>query len=240
MAKSVIQTKNLTRTFGELTAVNQVTFNVTKGELFGLLGPNGAGKTTLLRLLTGQLEPTTGSTTVLSHNPAQDPIAVKKQIGIVPELEAPPSFLTPKEYLLFIGLIRELTKTEERAEHWLEFLDLMDSQNVPSKDLSKGARQKLMLAAAFIHEPPLLFLDEPFIGLDPFYQKQIKDHLMKYLEKGGTIFMCTHILELAEKMCTRLAIMHHGKIIAIGTKDELIKKGESLDTAFLRLTERPK
>lgn len=239
MTSSVIKTKNLTCNFGDLAAVDNITFDVKKGELFGLLGPNGAGKTTLLRLLTGQLEPSKGRAKVLGIDPSTNPIEIKHKIGIVPEIESPPSFLTPKEYLLFIGLIRDMNKMETRAEHWLKFLDLVDLQNMPNKDLSKGEKQKVMLAAAFIHDPKLLFLDEPFMGLDPYYQKQVKDHLGKYIKNGGTIFMCTHILELAEKMCTRIAIIDHGKIIAAGTLDELTKKGESLDKAFLRYTKRP-
>jgi ABC-2 type transport system ATP-binding protein len=115
---------------------------------------------------------------------------------------------------------------------------MVNIQNVPNKDLSKGEKQKVMLAAAFIHDPSLLFLDEPFIGLDPFHQKQVRDHLIKYIENGGTIFMCTHILELAEKMCTRIAIIDHGKIVASGTLDEVTKKGETIDNAFLRYTKR--
>jgi ABC-2 type transport system ATP-binding protein len=238
MSDSVIKTANLTRIFGEVTAVNNIAFEVKKGELFGLLGPNGAGKTTLLRLLTGQLEPSQGTAKVLGIDPSKDPIEIKNRVGIVPEIESPPSFLTPKEYLLFIGLVRDLNKMETRTDHWLKFLDLVDLQNTPNKDLSKGERQKVMLAAAFIHEPSLLFLDEPFMGLDPYYQKQVKDHLNQYISNGGTIFMCTHILELAEKMCTRIAIIDHGKVIVTGTLDELTKKGETLDKAFLRYTKR--
>jgi len=238
MTTSVIKTKNLLRTFGDLAAVDNISFEVNKGELFGLLGPNGAGKTTLLRLLTGQLEPSKGSSKVLGIDPSTDPIEIKNKIGIVPEIESPPSFLTPKEYLLFIGLIRDINKMESRAQYWIDFLDMVDIQNFPNKDLSKGEKQKVMLAAAFIHDPSLLFLDEPFMGLDPYYQKQVKDHLRKYIANGGTIFMCTHILELAEKMCTRIAIIDHGKIIAEGTLKELTRKGESLDKAFLRYTKR--
>ncbi len=238
MTASVIKTQNLTRKFGDLAAVDNITFEVKKGELFGLLGLNGAGKTTLLRLLTGQLESSKGRAKVLGVDPSTDPIKIKHKIGIVPEIESPPSFLTPKEYLLFIGLIRDLNKIETRVDHWIRFLDLVDLQNVPNKDLSKGEKQKVMLAAAFIHDPSLLFLDEPFIGLDPYHQKQVRDHLIKYIENGGTIFMCTHILELAEKMCTRIAIIDHGKLVASGTLDELTKKGETIDNAFLRYTKR--
>jgi len=237
MADRVIETTDLERRFGALVAVKKVTFNVEKGELFGLLGPNGAGKTTLLKLLTGQLDPTSGGCRVLGTNPAEDPIAVKMKIGIVPEIESPPSFLTGKEYLQFIGLIRDLKDIEERAAHWIEFMDMREAQNTPCKDLSKGTRQKLMVAAALIHEPQLLFLDEPFAGLDPHYQKLVRDYLSDYLRRGGTAFMCTHILEIAEKLCTKIGIISRGEIVAMGPPGELKRDGEALDSAFIRLTE---
>jgi len=237
MSDPVIEISSLQRRFGDLTAVDGVTFNVGKGELFGLLGPNGAGKTTLLRLLTGQLEPTAGQSRVLGIDPAKDPILVKSKIGVVPEVESPPSFLTAREYLKFIGLVRDIKEIEKRAEHWIDFMGLKEVEGVPCKDLSKGTRQKLVVAAALIHDPPLVFLDEPFSGLDPHYQRLVKEYLTGYLKNGGTIFMCTHILEIAEKMCTRIGIINRGKIVACGTPSELEHKGESLDALFMRYTE---
>lgn len=238
MSAFVVETRDLTRKFGELIAVNNISMKLKQGELFGLLGPNGAGKTTLLKLLTGQLEPNSGSSMVLGSDPFKKPIEVKKKIGIVPEIESPPSFLTPKEYFQYIGLIRDIANVEEKAKHWIEFLDLKEFQNVPGKDLSKGTRQRVMLGAAFIHKPKLVFLDEPFIGLDPYHQKQVKEFLSRYLAEGGTIFMCTHILEIAEKMCKRIAIMNRGKIVACGSLSDLTNDNEGLDSAFLRLTGR--
>lgn len=234
--ENVIETDKLTKTFGDLVAVDSVSFDVKKGELFGLLGPNGAGKTTLLKLLTGQLNPTKGSASVLEIEPHQNPVEVKEKIGIVPEVESPPSFLTGMEYLFYVGLIREIEGIEKKAKNWIEFLDMSDVQDVLGKDMSKGTKQRLMLAAAFIHDPPLLFLDEPFIGLDPYHQKRVKEYLLDYLKKGGTIFMCTHILEIAEKMCTKIAIISRGKIVALGTLDELIDEGQALDSAFIKYT----
>jgi ABC-2 type transport system ATP-binding protein len=238
MTENVIEMASLVRKFGELVAVSDVSLSIGKGELFGLLGPNGAGKTTLLKLLTGQLDPTSGSAKVLGIRPYQDPVEAKRKVGIVPEVESPPSFLTGKEYLHYIGMIRDLEGIEERAKNWIRYLNLEEFQDVLGKDMSKGTKQRLMLAAAFIHDPPLLFLDEPFIGLDPNHQKKVREHLKKYLSNGGTIFMCTHILEIAEKVCTRIAIIDRGRIVAIGTLDELTGENETLDEAFLRLTER--
>lgn len=237
MSETVIDISSLQRKFDDFIAVDDVTFKVYKGELFGLLGPNGAGKTTLLRLLTGQLEPTAGQCSVLGTDPAKEPLLVKSKIGIVPEVESPPSFLTGKEYLQFIGLVRDLKDIEKRADRWIDFMDMRDVKSMPCKDLSKGTRQKLMVAAALIHEPPLVFLDEPFSGLDPHYQRLIKDYLSTYLKNGGTAFMCTHILEIAEKMCTRIGIINKGKIVAVGTPAELEREGESLDQVFMRYTE---
>jgi ABC-2 type transport system ATP-binding protein len=236
VVQKVIDIRNLTKKFGDLKAVNKVSLNVNKGEIFGLLGPNGAGKTTLLKSLTGQLEPDSGDMKVLGHIPMKESIAVKEKVGIVPEVESPPSFLTGKEYLHYIGLIRDIKDIEDKSRKWIEFFDMSDVQDTMGKDMSKGTRQKLMLAAAFIHKPALLFLDEPFIGLDPFHQKQVQDYLSKYLKGGGTIFMCTHILEIAEKMCTRIAIINHGKIVGMGTLSELTEKNESLNDAFMRYT----
>ncbi len=238
MADLVIETDKLTRKFGEVVAVNEVSFSVSKGEVFGLLGPNGAGKSTLLKLLTGQLDPTSGSYTVLGIDPSLDPLAVKRNIGIVPEIESPPSFLTGREYLHFIGLVRDIKDIRARTEEWIERLDMKDVANVPCKDLSKGTRQKLMVAAALIHEPSLVFLDEPFSGLDPRYQRLVREYLAGYIERGGTVFMCTHILEIAEKMCTHIAIIDRGRIVAVGAPKEMGGKGETLDDVFMRLTEK--
>lgn len=234
----VIETDRLTRNFGDVVAVDKVSFSVNRGEIFGLLGPNGAGKSTLLKLLTGQLDATSGSCTVLGADPSKDPLAVKRGIGIVPEIESPPSFLTGREYLHFIGLVRGIGDIKERTEEWIERMDMKEVATVPCKDLSKGTRQKLMVAAGLIHEPQLVFLDEPFSGLDPRYQKLVREYLQGYLERGGTVFMCTHILEIAEKMCTRLAIIDRGRIVAIGAPGAIGKDGETLDQAFMRVTER--
>jgi ABC-2 type transport system ATP-binding protein len=166
MPETIIEAESLVRRFGDVSAVDGVSLSISKGELFGLLGANGAGKSTLLKVLTGQLEPTSGRCSVAGVDPAQDPIGVKSLIGILPEVESPPSFLTGREYLHFIGLVRRIDDIESRTDKWIKFMDMGDVEKVPCKDLSKGTRQKLMFAAALIHETPLVFLDEPFSGLD--------------------------------------------------------------------------
>ncbi len=154
MPEEVIETNALVRCFGDVVAAKNAAFNVEKGELFGLLGPNGAGKTILLRLLTVQLEPTSGNCRVMGIDPARKSISVKKAIGVVPEVESPPSFLTGREYLQFIGLIRDINDIDKRVDYWIEFMDMTEMATVPCKDLSKGTRQKLMIATMNIGGEP--------------------------------------------------------------------------------------
>lgn len=230
----IIEAKSIVKDFGGMKALNDVTIIVEKGDFFGFFGPNGAGKTTLIRILTGQLEPTTGTVGVLGVDVVKHPMKVKEVIGIVPEVESPPTYLTAHEYLYFVAKVRDLDRVEDRIEKWLSFFDLESKKGTICKDMSKGMRQKLMLASAFMHEPELLFLDEPFINLDPIYQKVLRDYLEEYVAKGGTVFMCSHILEIAERLCNRLAIVNLGRVVAQGTKEELLQNGESLERVFLR------
>lgn len=164
-------------------------------------------------------------------------MAVKEAVGIVPEVESPPSYLTSYEYLYFVCRVRNVPDAETRITRWLEFFDLGEVRRTICKDLSKGTRQKLMLAAAFIHEPKLLFLDEPFINLDPIYQRRLKDYLQKYADGGGTVLMCSHLLEIAEKLCDRVGILNAGQLIAQGALAEVRGVEKDLESAFLRLVE---
>ena len=230
----VIETRDVTKDFGAVRALDNVSIEVSEGDFFGFFGPNGAGKTTLLRILTGQLEATSGTVSVLGVDALSEPMKVKELVGIVPEVESPPTYLTGYEYLYFVGKVRRLENLEDRIDRWLRFFDLESKKGVICKDLSKGMRQKLMIASAFIHEPKLVFLDEPFINLDPIYQKVLREFLQEFVSKGGTIFMCSHILEISEKLCNRIAIVNAGKVVAEGTKDELVGRGESLEKFFLR------
>ncbi len=233
---SIIEAKEISKAYGDFYALKGVDLKIEPGEFFGCFGPNGAGKTTLLRILSGQLEPTKGSATVLGIDAKENPMEIKKVIGIVPEVESPPSYLTGREYLYFVGRVRKVEDLEKKIDHWLDFFDLKEKEDVICRDLSKGMRQKLMLASAFIHKPKLLFLDEPFINLDPLYQRKAKDYLIDYTKNGGTIFMCTHILEIAEKICTRVAIINHGSILARGKIEDLrSQENEDLENIFLRL-----
>jgi ABC-2 type transport system ATP-binding protein len=231
----VIETNEVSKHFGEIIALRNISIKVYQGEFFGLFGPNGAGKTTLLRILTGQITPDTGSVLTAGIS-SDDPISIKKAIGIVPEAETPPSFLTAQEVLELTCRIRRIENSRARIEKWLDFFEMMDNRHVLCRDLSKGQRQKLMLASAFIHEPQLLLLDEPFINLDPIFQRKVRDYLTSLIEEGRTIFMCTHILEIAEKLCTRIAVINDGQIVEEGTLDQMrATKGENLEDIFIRL-----
>jgi len=234
----IISVANLSKAYRDSLALEDVSFEVPKGAFFGCFGPNGAGKSTLTRILTGQLEPSKGSARVLNLNPGKESLPLKRNVGIVPESESPPSFLTAVEYLEFVCRLRGLSDGAERITKWMEYFDMADKQDTLCKDMSKGTRQKLMLASAFIHKPPLLFLDEPFINLDPIYQRRVRDFLADFVKAGGSIFMCSHILEIADKVCTHAVILDHGKVLAQGPIASFRTPGRDLADTFLDILEK--
>ena len=227
---TVISVTNLSKFYGDVKALSDVTFTVDKGDFYGLLGPNGAGKTTLLKVLTGQITSTSGEATVMGFNPDNEPIEVRNLAGIVPEQESPPSFLTPREVLEMVSEVRNIKNSE--VEHWLNFFDLGPMEGRICKNLSRGQRQKVMLAAAFIAKPEILFLDEPFINLDPIVQSEVREYLKTYVDDGGTVFLNTHLLENAERLCNRAAIIHNGTMQANIELEELKKQNLSLEDMF--------
>ncbi|SDK21620.1 MULTISPECIES: ABC transporter ATP-binding protein [Methanoculleus] len=233
--RQMIEAVDLTKDYGSVTAVNRVSFSVAEGELFGLLGPNGSGKTTMIRMLTGQVRPTAGSARVMGLDVADDPIAVRRLVGIIPEQETPPSFLTAEEYLHFVARIRNLDAVEERCDHWFDLLEFGEKRNVLCKDLSRGTRQKLMFAQAFLHRPRLALIDEPLINLDPIVQRTVKDFLEDYVQDGGTVFLSTHILEIAAEICDRIGVIHNGRLLSCGRTEDLAGSGRSLERFFLDL-----
>lgn len=235
---SIVSTSSLSKRFGEKIALDGVTLEVQQGDLFGLFGPNGAGKTTLLRILTGQLEQDSGTAQVIGLDVRSDPLGVKRLIGIVPEVESPPTYLTAYEYLYFVAKIRKVKNIDKKIDRWFDFFDLQDARDVICRDLSKGMRQKIMLASAFIHEPKLLFMDEPFINLDPIYQRKLREYLLGYVKDGGTVFMCSHLLEIAERLCNRAAIISEGRMVKSGTMAEIVKGEKTLEDVFLKLVSR--
>lgn len=236
----VIHIENYTKTFGDLKAVDSISLTVEKGSLFGLLGPNGSGKTTMIKMLTGQMKPSSGTAEVLGIDPSADAVRVREAVGIIPEQETPPSFLTSAEYLAFVGKIRNLEDTEEQADWWFDFLDFSDKRDVLCKDLSRGTRQKLMFAQAFLHTPEVALIDEPLINLDPVMQRKVKQFLKEYVSSGKTIFLSTHILEIAEDICTDVAILHKGRLLHTGQVHELTDKDIHLDDFFMDLVNRGK
>ncbi len=230
---AVIETHGLTRRYGDLTAVDGISLSIGEGELYGLLGPNGSGKTTSIKMLTGQLQPTSGTASVAGVDPARHPLQVKQAVGIIPEQETPPSFLTAEEYLQFVAAIRGIKDAAGRIDTWFSRLDFAGQRDVLCKDLSRGTRQKLMFAQAFLHRPAIAFVDEPLINLDPVIQRTVKDFMLDYVARDGTIFLCTHVLDIAEEICTRVGIIHHGSILSDFSMDEATAGGQRLEPVFL-------
>ena len=231
----MITVKNLSKNFGDTKAVDAVNLEVKKGELFGLLGPNGSGKTTMIKMLTGQIKPTEGEVSVHNIDVLAKPLRVKELTGIIPEQETPPSFLTAEEYLYFVAKIRKLEDFEDKCEWWFSYLDFAGQKDVLCKDLSRGTRQKLMLAQAFLHEPELVIIDEPLINLDPLMQRKVKDFLKDYVSKGGTVFISTHILEIAREICSSMGIIYKGKLVFSGNMDDSAIGDRPLEDFFLEL-----
>jgi ABC-2 type transport system ATP-binding protein len=230
-----VEAHSLMKRFGNLTAVDGLDLIIEPGEFFGFIGPNGAGKTTTLQMLSGQIPPTSGTAKVLGIDVASDPISVKAAVGIVPELEYPPSFLTVEEYLYFVSSVRGLPENGN-VNRWIEFFGLEEKRETMCMSLSKGQKKKVTLSAALLHEPRMLFMDEPFLDLDPLIQRKLKTWLLDFVKGGGTVFLSTHILELAEKLCTRVGIIDKGKLVAMGSLEDLRSgAGENLEQIFLRL-----
>jgi ABC-2 type transport system ATP-binding protein len=235
-AQPLVRAEDMGKRYGEFGALHPLNVEVHSGEFFGVFGPNGAGKSTFIKLLTGQLQPSIGQIEVLGVDARQSPQKLKANIGIVPESESPPSFLTPTEFLQFVARLRGLENLDDQVEYWLDWFGLQEKRDTMCKDLSKGQRQKVMLASAFIHKPKLLFLDEPFANLDPIYQRKCREWLLDHVANGGTIFLCSHVLEMAERMCNRMAIINHGRVLAAGTVAGLKEsEEETLEDVFIRL-----
>lgn len=230
-----VEVKGAAKAWGKIKALKSVDLKVRRGEIFGLIGPNGAGKSTLMKALMGSVKLDDGKVRVLGLNPYAEDLRIKAYTGFVPESESPPSFLTLFEFLDFVLHSRGMEASTEKKRKWTIFFDLEGHENTIARNMSKGTRQKLMLSSAFIHEPSLFLLDEPFINLDPIYQRKVKDYLREYVNDGGTVLISTHILALAEELCDRVSIIHNGKILRTDKKDELIKEFGGLEKAFLTM-----
>jgi ABC-2 type transport system ATP-binding protein len=223
METAAIHTIGLTRRFGELTAVDDVTFSVAPGQFFGFLGPNGAGKSTTIKMLTGLLAPSAGSIEILGRPFNSSALDLKRQIGVVPEGMALFGRLTAREYLRFVGRMYGLDNqtTEQRTDELLDFMQLANESKKLVTDFSHGMQKKLSLAAAVIHAPRVLFLDEPFEGVDAIAAGMLKTMLQGMIHRGATIFLTSHVLEIVERLCSHVAIIHQGRLVANGALEEL-------------------
>jgi ABC-2 type transport system ATP-binding protein len=223
MDTAAIQTHGLTRRFGELTAVENVTLSVAQGQFFGFLGPNGAGKSTTIKMLTGLLEPSAGSIEILGQSFSATALDLKRQIGVVPEGMALLGRLTAPEYLHFVGRMYGLDRetVNHRTEELLDFMQLANDRRKMVTDYSHGMQKKLALAAAVIHGPKVLFLDEPFEGVDAIAAGMLKAMLQRMIQRGVTIFLTTHVLEIVERLCSHVAIIHQGRLVANGSLEDL-------------------
>lgn len=237
----MIQVKNLSKKFEDITAVNDITFEVKTGEIFGFLGPNGAGKSTTIKILTTLLSATEGHVTLNGHDPEKDPDAVRRCFGIVFQDHSLDDELTAYENMELHGVLYDVPHStrSKRIDDLLRFVDLFDRKDDLVKEYSGGMKRRLEIARGLLHHPKIIFLDEPTLGLDP----QTRNHMWTYLKKlnkeeGTTVFFTTHYMEEAEKNAQRISVIDHGKIIASGTPNELKKQTEtdSLEKAFLKLT----
>ncbi|HXE31323.1 MAG TPA: ABC transporter ATP-binding protein [Terriglobales bacterium] len=223
METPAVATSGLTRRFGQLAAVQDVDLQVAPGQFFGFLGPNGAGKSTTIKMLTGLLAPSAGSIRILGLDLMTHGVEVKRQIGVVPEGMALFGRLTGTEYLNFVGQMYGLDRptAAKRTGELLEFMQLADQRKKLITDYSHGMQKKLALAAAVIHGPRVLFLDEPFEGVDAVASVTLKAMLQSMIARGATIFLTSHVLEIVERLCSHVAIIDHGRLVAQGSLDEL-------------------
>jgi len=233
----VIEIRSLTKKYGDFVAVDDLSLHVERGEVFGFLGPNGAGKTTTIRIVAGLSLPTSGSVTVGGVDVLANPVAAKAMIGYIPDRPYLYEKLTGRELLQFVAnLYRyEWRDCEAKAIELLRYFDLHDWTDARIENLSHGMKQKLVIVSALVHDPQVLIIDEPMVGLDALAQRQVKLLFRRLVDEGRTIFLTTHTLSVAEAVCDRIAIIHRGKIVATGSTAEL-KQNRALEDRFLELT----
>ncbi|MDX9974787.1 MAG: ABC transporter ATP-binding protein [FCB group bacterium] len=235
-----IETHELTRDFGSFRAVDRVNIRVERGSFYGFLGPNGAGKSTTIKMLTGLLASSGGASSILGYDMAAQSLEVKKRIGVVPEDLCLFDNLTAREYLTFIGRMYLMPRklVEERRDELLTLMGLADADKTLVLEYSHGMKKKLALAAALIHNPDLLFLDEPFEGVDAIASRTIRTVLERIIQRGSTVFLTSHILEIVERLCTHVGIIRQGQLVVEGPIDNL-SHGASLEEAFLKAVGAP-
>jgi ABC-2 type transport system ATP-binding protein len=238
----VIRLNGLTKRYGKFTAVDGIDLEVPRGELFGLLGPNGAGKTTTIRMIAGILRPTSGTVTVGGVDIQVRPLEAKARLGYIPDRPFVYDKLTGGEFLRFAAALygHQGPVVERRIDELLELFELTPWKNELTESYSHGMRQKLIISGALVHRPEVIVVDEPMVGLDPKSARLLKDLFRQFVDRGGTVLMSTHTMEVAEVMCDRIAIVNRGTIVAQGTMDDLRQQTESgdigLEGIFLKLT----
>ncbi len=238
---SAIELQELTKNYGEFRAVDRLSLQVEEGEIFGFLGPNGAGKTTTIQLLMGMLKPTSGSCSINGFDCEEDRVEVKRQVGYLPDHPSFHDYLTGRDILEFVGTMHGLDDQtlENRTARLFDELDLKEAQHEFAVNYSSGMKKKLALACARIHRPSVYILDEPMRGLDPNASRDIQNWIRDRSDRGKTMFLSTHILERAESLCSRVAIIHEGRLLEEGSSEEvrqLLKPGGTLQEVFIQLT----
>ena len=241
----MVRFEDVSRDYGKIKAVKELNLQIAAGVCFGFLGPNGAGKTTTLKMLAGLLIPTTGKIFVNGHNIQEEPLQAKQVMAFVPDKPFIYDKLTGREFLDFVLDIYGLSKNgvRQKREELLEMFSLVEWQDELVENYSHGMKQKLIITGALVHEPKLLVIDEPMVGLDPYGHKLVKQLFRKFVDAGNTIFLSTHQLSVAQEICDRISIIDHGKVVASGSVEELkqtasIESGQ-LESIFLKLTDKP-
>jgi ABC-2 type transport system ATP-binding protein len=238
----ILELRGLVKKYGGFTAVNGLDLSVARGEIFGFLGPNGAGKTTTIRMVAGILEPTAGRIWIGGDALDEAPAAAKARIGYIPDRPFLYEKLSGAEFLRFVAALwgREGPEVEDRIDRFMELFSLVPWKDELLESYSHGMRQKLLISSALIHDPELIVVDEPMVGLDPRAARLLKDLLRSFVEKGGSVFLSTHTLEVAEAVCDRIGIISGGEIIALGSMEELRAQadagGAHLEEIFLKVT----
>lgn len=239
----MIDLKHVTKSYAKnsIKAVDDVTLHVQSGELFGFIGPNGAGKTTVIKLMTGILRPDSGNVLMAGHDMTRDRLAAQRLIGFVPDGNDLYDRLTGMEYLNFMADVYQVSAAQRRnhIEKYLSLFELEDAVHSQIRSYSKGMKQKLVVIGALIHQPPVWILDEPLSGLDPRAAHLLKEEMQRHCQAGNTVFFSTHVLEVAEKLCTRIGVISRGKLLAEGSLAQLrsLEGAASLEQLFLELTE---
>jgi len=238
----MIELKNLTKKFGDFTAVDDLSLRVDAGEFFGFLGPNGAGKTTTIKVMTGLYAPTSGEVQINGHDIQREPLRAKERLGYVPDMPFLYEKLTGREFLFFKGGLFGIAKRtlQSRIEELVYRFEMGDWIDKRTEDYSQGMRQRLTIVATLLHDPKVIIIDELMVGLDPRSARIVKDALKERTRAGGAVFMSTHSLPTAEELCDRIGIIHHGKLVFLDTLSKLREQKQRLDgtleSLFLELT----